>query len=553
MASVTPCSLRAARGLKTSKGGICFDLTRFDARLTSILGWEKSQFPRSAGIDLSTGPGALSSYLNGEIFSKFDDGQKDVVREKVTWEKFHDAERLCFETNQRLAVSGLRGPHEQVLLLARDIAARILGRFDWNAAAKGFGWGPGATTRQPRRMSDAAYKYSGLPESTIGNAVLADACFKSIPPWKLALEKLPPGDVGHCKIVSGNRIVTVPKNYKTDRTIAIEPCMNMYVQKGIGALMRRRLRLAGCNLDDQTRNQRLARIGSISGLLSTVDLSMASDTISRVLVSLLIRPDWLSALEQCRSPFGVLPSGEKIFYQKFSSMGNGFTFELESLIFYSLALAWTHLSGEDTSRVSVYGDDIILPSACAGSFSDLLSFVGFKMNEKKSYWSGPFRESCGKHYYSGDDVTPFYVRRPVKKLTDLFLLHNNLFRWSRNVRRLLDYELFLEVESLRKWIRSFAPAKWRTPRLPDGYGDGAFIGESHELSLRCHPYGWECWTVVILTDTPKSVEFDGDGLLVKALETVTKEFQPDRRGILPVTVGRHREVKISIPRYALAN
>jgi hypothetical protein len=150
--------------------------------------------------------------------------------------------------------------------------------------------------------------------------------------------------------------------------------MNIYVQKGIGGVIRNRLRSIGINLDDQTKNQRLAKIGSFSGRLATIDLSMASDCISRLIVEKLIRSDWLLALGQCRSPIGVLPSGRKIFYQKYSSMGNGYTFELETLIFLSLAYAWARLHGEDVDRISVYGDDIIVPSTMAEGFCGLLTW-----------------------------------------------------------------------------------------------------------------------------------------------------------------------------------
>lgn len=548
MASVAPRSLRTAR-----VDCIRFSQAAFERSLCSSLGEPCRVHPGGPGGGdpvFTEGPRrALTSYLLAEMMSKFDDGTESPEKEKTTWDRFHEAEHLCFETNQRLAVSGFTGPYEPTISLARKLAAKILGRFDLDAVADGFGWGPGASTRLPRRQSDAAYKYSGNPETTIGNAILADAAIRHIPSWKHELDKLEPGDVGYCKIVPGNRIVTVPKNFKTHRTIAIEPCMNLYIQKGIGALIRRRLKTAGCDLSDQTRNQRLARVGAVTGKLATIDLSMASDTISRVLVEKFIRPDWLWALEQSRSPFGVLPSGEKIFYQKFSSMGNGYTFELESLIFYSLALAHTHIHGEEVSRVSVYGDDIILPSTVAGSFGGLLQSLGFRLNEKKSYWTGPFRESCGKHYFMEHEITPFYVRRPVENLSDLFLVHNNLWRWLRQTELLPD----VDRASLLKPLRFLAPAKWRKPRLPDGYGDGAFIGDFSDIDLKPHPDGWEFWVVKVLEPRPVDVDVDIPGLLLKALRNL--EYPLAIRSELrayPSRVGKRKTVTIVIPQYALS-
>jgi len=533
VANKSPRSLRAASGGYKLR----FNLSKFHSEIGAILGQDvvSPGLPGGHSADLSAGPSAaLRSYLLGELLSKFDDGLARPEKEAATWEKFHEAESLCFRTNQKLSVLGLRGPYEQAITLARNVADRILGKFDWDEAAKFFGFGPGATTRLPRTRSDAVYKYSGNPETTIGNAILADAAIRSDPFWKQILPELGDEGVGYCKVVSGNRIVTVPKNYKTDRTIAIEPDMNMYIQKGIGGLMRKRLRIAGCDLDDQTRNQRLACIGSFSGRLATIDLSMASDTVSRVLVQRFIRPDWLEALEQCRSPFGVLPSGEKIFYQKFSSMGNGYTFELESLIFYSLALAWCHIHGEEMSRVSVYGDDIILPTAVAESFCGLLDFLGFKPNEKKSYWTGPFRESCGKHYYHGHEITPFYVRRKVRHLRDLFLLHNNLQRWLWRSGDLLDAEALRRITDLLVVLRQLAPSFWRNPRLPDGFGDGAFIGVFDQLHLTPHPGGWECWVVEVLVPDSEVLYVDEPGLLPKGMRALYRRPRGTLAGLVPV-------------------
>ncbi len=560
MANVAPRILR-----NVSVDRIRLSLARFERDLCASLGepLRADLGEPGAGHYLSTGEPRrdLSAYLLSEFASKLDDGKNDASKERTSLEKFREAERLCFETNQRLAVSGFTGQFEQAMVLARKVAAKILGRFDWDVAAEGFGWGPGASTRLPRTKSDAAYKYSGTPETTIGNAILADAAIRHVPSWKQELDKLTPGDVGYCKIVAGNRIVTVPKNYKTHRTIAIEPDMNMYVQKGIGSVMRKRLKAVGINLDDQTRNQRLAQVGSITGSLATIDLSMASDTISRVLVEKLIRPDWLEALEQSRSPFGVLPSGEKIFYQKFSSMGNGFTFELETVIFLSLALAWCHIHGEEVSRVSVYGDDIIIPSAVAESFLGLLTFCGFKANEKKSFWTGPFRESCGKHYSNGFEITPFYVRRVTSRLNDLFLLHNNLWRWFQRSKSVLSVAEVDHIEGMLRSLKRLAPAKWRRPRIPDGYGDGAFVGFFDEITPKLHPDGWECWVVNVLLEQSTVIYTDAPGLLPKALHNIYRrakgsppriyEQQREEIEVHPSKVQGYRQVKMLIPQYAL--
>jgi hypothetical protein len=334
------------------------------------------------------------------------------------------------------------------------------------------------------------------------------------------------------KIVDGNRVVTVPKNYKTDRTIAIEPDMNIYVQKGIGGVIRNRLRAIGVNLDDQTKNQRLAEVGSFAGRLATIDLSMASDCISRIIVEKLIRSDWLEALGQCRSPFGVLPSGEKTFYQKFSSMGNGYTFELETLIFLSLAYAYATLHDEEVSRISVYGDDIIVPSTMAPGFCGLLQECGFTPNSKKSYWTGAFRESCGKHYYRGYDITPFYVKKYDGKLLSLFKIHNQIWRYQ-NRCVWLGPERRKELLSICRWLRSYAPARWRRPSIVDGLGDGGFVGYFDEVNpiygykQAKIEHGWDGYCFDTVLEQPVLDEdIDHHGLLVKAVARIDRKRNP---------------------------
>lgn len=494
-------------------------------------------------------------YFLSEWLSKLDDGKPSPEKEKTTWERFNQAEESCRRANATIR-SWRETSYAPEINLARKICDMVLGPFNWDFAAKSFGWGPGATTRISRRKSDAAHKYCGTPQTTIGNAILADAVLKSNPLWSRELPDLTEEEgVGKCHIVPGNRIVTVPKNYKTDRTIAIEPCMNIYVQKGIGGYMRSRLSRYGIDLDDQSRNQRLALMGSLSGLLATVDMSMASDTISRAVVDLLIRPDWADALGQSRSPFGVLPSGEKIFYQKFSSMGNGYTFELETLIFYSLTLAVTHLLGLEVHRVSVYGDDVIVPSAAVDRLYGLLSFLGFTPNEKKSYAVGGFRESCGKHFFRGFDVTPFYVKKTPKSLLDLFKLHNQIFRYEKRAEVWLGAWRTERLREVRRWLRSFAPASWRRPSVLDGIGDGGFVGEFDEvLPVRAHR-GWDGWFCKAIVAQPVHDEdVSSHGMLVKSLSLLERVSGKPRclftdaeeSRVLPIKGERYRQAKIFI-------
>lgn len=217
--------------------------------------------------------------------------------------------------------------------------------------------------------------------------------------------------------VEGNRIEVVPKNAKTDRTIAIEPRWNVFFQKGVGYVIREALRRSGCDLNDQTRNQRCAMQGSLTGHLATLDMKSASDTVSLELVRELLDPKLFSIMDDLRSESF---SHKGIWYrsEKFSSMGNGFTFELESLIF--LAVARSVCGYVD---VSIYGDDIIVPSSKAREVVEILRHLGFSVNQEKSFITGPFRESCGGDFFNGVNVTPIYWKDPLHDKGNLRLVN----------------------------------------------------------------------------------------------------------------------------------
>jgi hypothetical protein len=509
---------------------------------------------RETPLDFSSLEGARSTLLLRELFSKYDDGSPSPEKERVTWEKFHRAELVCQESNFWIPRTFRYDPF---WIKTRARIRDTLGRFSWDECSKRFGFGPGATTRLLHSERFAAYKYSGIPESTSGNAILAACAIRMLPLWKHNVQSAGGDPDQLVKLVEGNRVVTVPKNFKTDRTIAKEPCMNIYIQKGIGQIIRYRLKRVGIDLSSQVGNQIAARIGSLTGELATIDLSMASDTLSTELVRFLLPNDWFEALEQCRSPIGVLPSGDKIHYQKFSSMGNGYTFELETLIFWAITQSVCCPDVNETDKsVLVYGDDIVAPSQICPELLRRLWQAGFIPNAEKTFYEGPYRESCGKHFYLGTDITPFYVRSPVRTLDRLFLVHNNLFRWSERTG--------VDVKQLLTKVASLAPRKWQEPRLPDGFGDGAFIGAVDELRLDSHPYGWDCWQATILAKTSKLLEDElPDGQIIASLLQLSANVFPplpplvaefwgsflEHNSGLPVREGRFREIKISIPRY----
>jgi hypothetical protein len=321
-------------------------------------------------------------------------------------------------------------------------------------------------------------------------------------------------------------LLFVDKNAKTHRPICIEPVLNGFWQLGVGDYIKDRLRIhANQNLRDQTRNREFARLGSIHGSIATIDLSSASDTVSYSVVFDLLPEGWVDLLDSLRTPV-IRYEGYELELEKFSSMGNGYTFELESLIFWALASACTELRSGDQERVSVYGDDIIVPTVAVDLLYASLTWCGFSVNSEKSFTQGNFRESCGADWLDGNDVRPIFKKDRLT-IQFLYLFHN----WS--IRR-------GEI-ALAKIALSFIPNEFLVYG-PDGYGDGHLLG-SYELksprSIRRR--GWEGGYFSTLRESPKSVETDASGSLLYALyssytSSVTDVLNPSagrRPGTVP--------------------
>lgn len=451
------------------------------------------------------------AYMAVELMSKYPNWDLGIDKKAVALEKFMVSERQCSDTNARIRerrryVNGAVSPYtpDAVISTAREKISRLLGPFNWDHAERYFGFGPGATTDLNHRLGDEYFKYKAKPWTMRSNAVLAYACISRIPMWfdhvvsltGQSSEEVRALDVSSqirllFEITPGNRIITVPKNAKTERIIAIEPTMNGYVQHGIGGLIRSRLRRWGIDLNDQTLNQQMAREGSLHDSLSTIDLASASDSISMELVEELLPSDWVIALKQARSPEGVLPDGTVVPYQKVSSMGCGFTFELESLIFGALVKACFTVFNSVDRRFAVYGDDLIVPKTSAHHLIWILNYCGFDCNMKKTFLSGAFRESCGKHYFRGVDVTPIYIREDIDSPERAIWFANQVRRYSR-----LLWGLDRRFLSVYQKAVSLLPASLRKPSIPDGFGDHALFGDFDEVSPLRYP-DWTGYRAVV--------------------------------------------------------
>lgn len=467
-----------------------------DKRQLVELSIDPHNYPTSyqKGILVAKAEEFRRDYLATKLLSKHEGLDAGIDRTAVAIKSAEEAEALCREQNIFLRqmraghVSDIRGLAPHIFHVAKAKIARVLG--DVPEFFRDVGWSSGRTTSAFGNRVSAIGKYNASPDVTVGARQAALQLLRDCPGWGASvLNAEGPVSVlpSALNTVQGNVMLTVPKNAKTERVICYEPHMNIRLQRVVGEYIRSRLsRKARVNLVDQSINQKRARQGSITGGLATLDLSMASDLLCYELVTELLPIDWACLLDRLRSWYTTWPSGAVRRNEKFSSMGNGFTFELESLIFWAVASSMT-------PGVTVYGDDIVVPTRAFEDVSYALEVCGFKVNKTKSYASSPFRESCGGHYFGGVDVTPFFIRSHIRMTGDVVLLHNNLRHWGS----LNGGEVWFSkgIDSLLTKWRDIFPAFVG----PSGYGDGHYhvnldVALSHKSCRPWRPDGWvEGW------------------------------------------------------------
>lgn len=221
----------------------------------------------------------------------------------------------------------------------------------------------------------------------------------------------------------------VPKSFGVCRFVCMFPHEYMWHQQGLGDWMRISFRdnkytRYSLPLNDQTINANRALQSSITRENATIDMSEASDRISRELVESLFAdvPELLSCMLSlsprwmrlpCKNPLnnrGILEP------RMFAPMGSSLCFPTMSVVHFSLVLAIVAVThrispAQVAKHLTVYGDDIIVPSKWAQCVFDKLPLFGMKLNRTKSFVNGHFRESCGIDAFKGVDVTPVYVKR----------------------------------------------------------------------------------------------------------------------------------------------
>jgi hypothetical protein len=325
------------------------------------------------------------------------------------------------------------------------------------------------------------------------------------------------------------RVIPVPKTLKTPRIIAAEPVATQYAQQAMMLELVPLLEKSNIGpmigFHDQEPNQLMAKSGSLTGALATLDLSEASDRVSNQHVrALLRRGPFFELVDASRSRKADVPGFGVVRLAKFASMGSGLCFPLEAMVFLTvifMAIEKARGNGYRLRRkdlpsfygvVRVYGDDLIVPVEFAARVMEELDTFGYRVNSSKSFWSGSFRESCGKEYFRGEDVTVARCRNvfpesraDAQEVISLVSLRNQFYELGNwEVSRWLD-------EKIVSLIRHFPIVEPSSPvvgrRSIFGYENTRSCDKLHRPLVRGY---------VEQSKPPKS-KLSGEGALLKCL------------------------------------
>lgn len=377
------------------------------------------------------------------LFQKNVDLPTGVDRKLAAKTKWFESEAICYQTNRRF--SNYRTgyyPDVSWRLVAfcdrvQNRIASILGRLPLDIQGR---FGPGSVFEAAEKLGSSVRSLTAVDKTSCISGTRGAHELLSVPGLQDRItcpEKFGQERVVHT--VRGSRWTSVPKNALLERSIALEPGLNVYLQLGVEVPLWDRLGALGIRkADAQSWHRYLAKHALTLGL-ATLDESMASDLWAAEAVRFLLAkaPLWLSLLESLRCS-KMQVEGKWVHLEKFSSMGNGFTFPLQTILFYAIT---REVCGED-ALVAVFGDDIICPRECAVDVMAALKWFGHKPNLKKSYHEGLFRESCGEDFFAGQPVRPHFVEHWPTEPLDWYSLSNGILRRAGHLRAFRGFALW---------------------------------------------------------------------------------------------------------------
>lgn len=436
--------------------------------------------------------------------------------EKTAVESFFKAERRCGRINRKFSIleadPSLDKFREESKLAMRWIRSLLGTTPNYKAIARKCDFGQGASvgihgdaTHIVRKLSEEQewtvtpgalhHGFAGFMknqhylETLLDSRTNSDGRIMFCYDYDAAFERY----VARLRVVNSNKLSFVLKTAKTHRSIATEPLISGFYQKGIDEELRGKLLKFGLDLSDQTLNQRMAREGSLDDSedgFVTIDLRGASNSNALGPVKYLYPPDWFYVLDRTRSHY-LSYNGDEYRYNMLCSMGNGFCFPIETITFASICVACG--CGQPGVDFSVYGDDIIVRKRHAARVIAMLKHYGFDLNTDKTFVKGPFRESCGADWFNGEDVRPFTLDFALDKVECFFKFLNLTQRSSRTSEFFAPVRQ-LVIKGLPREYQFFRPFKGEVDSGIDSLGDEHL--SSHHCRFIRSSAAWE-WNELV--------------------------------------------------------
>jgi len=403
---------------------------------------------------------------------KCDFGQINPTHVATAWLSFKDNQarianvdlNRVFDSEVNLTLEGYKIPLRVVMREARQLVYRMLANSDVSDVSPVHGSGAAAIKAlTPQRYDVHRHVYSKSLDEYFsysdylfaGKTHLTDEYYK--------LQAMPERD----EFLDCATFVS--KDTTKVRGISkIHPTL-MYFGQAMRGLLEERMKSQEyaheMDISNQDRNKLLARDGSLTSDWATMDLSDASDSLLRDIVIYLFPENVLfPLLATCAS--GTTFRGETVSYSCYAPMGSPTCFPVQTICFWALAKAVTicinkYTGRKGSTRVSVYGDDIICKNEDFTALASLLEAIGLKVNRNKSFHLGRFRESCGGDYYAGYDVSIVRCKKPplptslTNDVTSV-LRYADLF--SRLIRRYKISAYEDVYDSIRQHIKSGIPS-----------------------------------------------------------------------------------------------
>lgn len=416
-----------------------------------------------------------------------------------TYKKFHDANMVCKMVNENFH-----------LYLSNPVVASLL--FQWRRCVYAFlgGINPSLSTIELTNGATSSTKKGALPTDRVERAEVSSRLNNSplfrFSPWKRILTessfRFGPLVDGVQVCIPSLRVVKqsyttcdvtvgrlVPKTFSTARVVWPEPAINASHQRSLGLQMARAINRTHLSTDSaKEKHQSLACRGSSTDPdIVTSDWTSASDLIPWELSKFLAPPRWAVAMDLFRSHSVEYPVkglvGQFPCYMT-ATMGNGFCWEWETIVFFTFLQA---LSIENNLDIPIgdlhaFGDDTIYPSRLHPFVVKFSKIFGFDMNLNKSFSSGPFRESCGGDYLNGKSIRPIFCKSVLNTTVEKYRLYNEIVKAYGEKPESSYFQKVLSciLEDIPEKERLFGPLEYGDQvlystdssryRLKDGHG-----------------------------------------------------------------------------------